>query len=384
MTHRPRVDAVDVARGLIMILMALDHTRDFFGAPGADPTNLATATPALFLTRWITHLCAPMFFLLIGTGARLSLRKQSTAALSHFLVTRGVWLIVAEVTVARLAYQFNADYRVTLLLVLWAAGWCMLALAALVHLPVRVVVLVGLLIVGGHNLLDGVSLGGAWWTVLHGPGIVVNRPGFVVVAVYPVLPWIGVSALGYALGHVYDWERARRRRWLVRAGALACVAFLALRAINRYGDPSHWTTQPTARFTLFSFLNTTKYPPSLLYLLMTLGPALLLLVWVDREDTSMLLPALLIGRVPFFYYVVHFASIHAMAALVCLVRYGSALAMTQSPDLAHYPFSAPPGWGNTLPVVYGAWLLIVVWMYPLCRWYAGVKQRHPSALLSYL
>lgn len=381
---RPRVDAVDIARGLIMILMALDHTRDFFGVPGVDPTNLATTTPALFLTRWITHLCAPMFFLLIGTGARLSLRKQSIGALSRFLLSRGAWLIVAELTLARLAYQFNADYHVTMLLVLWAAGWCMIALAALVHAPARVVLSLGLLIIAGHNLLDAVRIPHWWWTVLHTPGFVINRPGLVVFAVYPILPWIGVSAVGYALGAVYDWERTRRRRMLARIGAAAVASFVLLRAVNLYGDPSRWAVQPSALFTVFSFANTTKYPPSLLYLLMTLGPALLLLAWVDREETRRFAPALLIGRVPFFYYVVHFASIHALAALVFAVRYGSAVGMTRSPDLAHYPFSAPPGWGYTLPVVYGVWLLIVLWMYPLCRWFAGVKQRNPHPLLSYL
>lgn len=367
-----------------MILMALDHTRDFFGMPGADPTNLATTTPALFFTRWITHLCAPMFFLLIGTGARLSLRKQSVAALSRFLVTRGLWLIVAEFTLARFAYQFNVDYQVTMLLVLWAAGWCMIALAALVHFPTRAVLAIGALIVAGHNLFDGAPLGGWWWTVLHQPGFVLNQPGRVIFAAYPILPWIGVTALGYALGEIYEWDRAHRRVWLMRAGAVLCAAFVVLRVLNVYGDPSRWSTQASALYTMLSFLNTTKYPPSLLYLCMTLGPALLLLAWGDREANRALRPVVMVGRVPFFYYVVHFASIHALAALVCLIRFGTAVPMTQSPDLGHYPFSAPAGWGYSLPVVYGVWLLIVLWMLPLCRWFAGVKQRHPSRLLSYL
>lgn len=384
MTHRPRVDAVDLARGLIMILMALDHTRDFFGMPGADPTNLATTTPALFFTRWITHLCAPMFFLLIGTGARLSLRKQTVGSLARFLVTRGLWLIVAEVTLARVAYQFNVDYHVTMLLVLWAAGWCMIALAACVWLPGRAILGLALVIIAGHNLLDGVRLPAWWWAVLHGPGFVVNRPGVVVFAAYPILPWIGVTLAGYALGAVYDLDRAVRRGVLVRLGAVLCATFVVLRAINVYGDPSRWSVQATPLFTALSFLNTTKYPPSLVYLCMTLGPALLLLAWADREVPRALRPALLIGRVPFFYYIVHFASIHALAALVCLVRYGTALPMTASPDLGHYPFSAPAGWGYSLPMVYLAWLSVVLWMMPLCRWFAGIKQRHPHAILSYL
>jgi uncharacterized membrane protein len=368
-----------------MIIMALDHTRDFFGMPGAQPTNLAVATPALFATRWITNICAPVFFLLTGTGARLSRRKQSAGALARFLLTRGLWLIVAEVTVARtLAYQFNADYRVTMLLVLWAAGWCMIALAALVHLPTRVILAVGVLMIAGHNLLDGVSFPGAWWTILHGPGFVINTPRVVMFAVYPLVPWIGVTAVGYALGEVYAWDAARRRVFLWRLGALLVAAFVLLRVANVYGDPVRWQTQSTALYTVFSFVNTTKYPPSLLFLLMTLGPALWLLAWADGRAASALRPALTIGRVPFFYYVLHFALIHLAAAAVCLARYGSAHWMVASPDLGHYPFSAPPDWGYPLPVVYLVWALVVASMYPLCRWFAGVKQRRREVWLSYL
>jgi uncharacterized membrane protein len=379
------VDAVDLTRGVIMIIMALDHTRDFFGMPGAQPTNLATTTAALFATRWITNICAPVFFLLIGTGARLSLRKQSVSELARFLVTRGLWLVVAEVVVARcLAYQFNVDYRATMLLVLWAAGWCMMALAALIRLPMAAVLTIGLGMIAGHNVLDGVRVNAWWWAVLHGPGMVIARPDFTVFAAYPLIPWIGVTAVGYALGTVYDWERARRQAFLVRAGVAASAAFVLLRFVNGYGDPAPWSLQGTPLFTALSFLNTSKYPPSLLFLLMTLGPALLLLAALERDSIRALRPALAIGRVPFFYYVGHFALIHVLAVAVCLARYGSAHWMFESPDLGNYPFTAPPGWGNPLPVVYGVWALVVVLMYPLCRWFAGVKQRNSAWWLSYL
>lgn len=385
MTHRPRVDAVDLTRGVIMIIMALDHTRDFFGMPGAQPTNLATTTAALFATRWITNICAPVFFLLIGTGARLSLRKQSVSELARFLVTRGLWLVVAEVVVARcLAYQFNVDYRATMLLVLWAAGWCMMALAALIRLPMAAVLTIGLGMIAGHNVLDGVRVNAWWWAVLHGPGMVIARPDFTVFAAYPLIPWIGVTAVGYALGTVYDWERARRQAFLVRAGVAASAAFVLLRFVNGYGDPAPWSLQGTPLFTALSFLNTSKYPPSLLFLLMTLGPALVLLAALERDGLRALRPALTIGRVPFLYYVGHFALIHALAVAVCLVRYGSAHWMFESPDLGNYPFTAPPGWGYTLPVVYGVWALVVALMYPLCRWFAGVKQRNGAWWLSYV
>lgn len=381
---RPRVDAVDVVRGIIMIIMALDHTRDFFGMPGANPTNLATTTTALFATRWITNICAPTFFLLTGTGARLSLRKQSVGALARFLVTRGLWLIVAEVTVARFAYQFNVDYQASMLLVLWCAGWCMIALAVLVWLPLEAILAIGVAMIAGHHLLDGVQINTWWWHVLHQPGFVINKPGFVVFAVYPLIPWIGVTAVGYALGQVYEWSREKRVQFLLRLGAAMTVGFVALRFANVYGDPVPWSTQPTALFTVLSFLNTNKYPPSLLFLLMTLGPALMLLAWADRETPPWLTPAMFIGRVPFFYYVIHFSLAHAFAAIVALVRYGSAAGFASSPDLGHFPFTAPEGWGFFLPIVYLAWFVVVLTMYPLCKWFAGVKQQNRSSWLSYL
>lgn len=381
---RQRIDAIDVVRGIIMVLMALDHTRDFFGMPGAQPTNVANPSVALFATRWITHICAPVFFLLTGTGARRSLATSTTPELSRFLLTRGIWLLVVEVVIARFAYQFNVDYRVTMLLVLWALGWSMIALAALVRLPVGAVLAVGLTLIAGHNAFDGVSIAHPVWNVLHAPGFLVNRPAFTVFVAYPLIPWIGVTAVGYALGAVYDWPPARRRVLLVRLGLALVAAFVALRWTNLYGDPSRWALQATPAFTLLSFVNTTKYPPSLLFLMMTLGPALLLLATVDRGTPSWLRPALTIGKVPLFYYVVHFALIHLLAVLVCLLRYGTAYWMFASPDLGRYPFTPPPNWGFPLPVVYLAWATVVAIMYPLCRWFAGVKGSRRTWWLRYL
>ncbi|MFL5553257.1 MAG: DUF1624 domain-containing protein [Gemmatimonadaceae bacterium] len=382
---RTRIESVDLLRGVIMILMALDHTRDFFTFPGLNPTNLATTTPALFFTRWVTHFCAPVFFLLTGTGAYLSLRRRSRADLSRFLLTRGIWLIFLDVVIARcLAYQFNFDYRVTMLLVLWALGWAMIFLSALVFLPVSVSTTIGAILIVGHNLLDGVKWSNPLWSILHAPGFVLNTPDHVVFVAYPLIPWIGVTAVGYGLGQVYTWDVERRRTFLLRLGIGLTLAFIVIRAVNKYGDPSRWAQQATPIFTALSFLNTTKYPPSLLFLLMTLGPAMIFLWAVDRGTPRVARPALIIGKVPMFYYLLHFALIHVVAVIICYARYRSAHWMFESPDLGHYPFTPPPGWGYSLPVVYLVWAAVVIMMYPLCRWYAAVKARRSESWLSYL
>ncbi|MGQ0712699.1 MAG: DUF1624 domain-containing protein [Gemmatimonadaceae bacterium] len=386
---RQRVEAVDVVRGIIMILMALDHVRDFFGSLAVNPTDLAATTPGLFFTRWITHICAPVFFLLTGTGAYLALRRRSRKDLARFLFTRGLWLIFLEFVVVRFAMQFNVDYRVTVLTVLWALGWAMIVLSALVFFPTRAVVAFGVVLIALHNLLDPIrasSLGALapLWSVLHAPGMLLPGPEHVVFVAYPLIPWIGVTAVGYGLGAVYGWDAQRRRLLLLRLGLGLAAGFVLLRALNVYGDPAAWSEQPSAFFTVLSFLNTTKYPPSLLFLLMTLGPALLLLRAVDPRTPAFLRPALIIGKVPLFYFLVHFFLIHLLAVVVCYVRYGDAHWMFESPNLGQFPITQPPGWPSGLPVVYAIWLGVVVAMYPLCRWYAGVKQRRTDAWLSYL
>jgi uncharacterized membrane protein len=382
---RVRLDSIDVVRGTIMVVMALDHVRDFFGVPGISPTDVSRAGAALFFTRWVTNICAPVFFLLTGTGAYLALRRKTVPELSRFLLTRGVWLIVLELTIVRcLGFQFNVDYRVTMLLVLWALGWSMIALSALVHLPIAAITAFGIVVIAGHNLLDGVRSSSAIWMVLHGPGFVVRNGPHIVFASYPLVPWIGVTAAGFGLGCVYDWAPGRRRAFLLRAGAVLTTAFVLLRFVNVYGDPSRWSAQRTTASTVLSFLNATKYPPSLLFLLMTLGPALLFLRAVDRETPSWLQPATVMGRVPMFYFLLHLPLIHLIAVAVSYARYHDAHWMFESPDLAHYPFTAPPGWGFPLPVVYAVWAAVVVAMYPLCRWFAALKQRRSDAWLSYL
>jgi uncharacterized membrane protein len=387
---RARIESVDVLRGIIMVLMALDHTRDYFGVAGVNPTDPATTTVALFFTRWITHFCAPVFFLLTGTGAFLALRRRTVAGLSRFLLTRGLWLIFLEVVLLRcLGWQFNFDYRVTMLTVLWALGWAMIVLSALVHLSPRVVTVIGAAMILTHNLLDPItaaSLGSLapLWTVLHAPNVLWSDGQHMVFAAYALIPWVGVTAVGYGLGQIYRWDVARRRRFLVQMGIALIVAFVALRTVNLYGDPARWATQRSPAFTVLSFLNVTKYPPSLLFLLMTLGPALLVLRAVDGGMPTLLRPVLVYGKVPMFYYVLHIVLIHLLAVVICYARYGSAHWMFESPTLGQFPVTQPPGWPFALPMVYLIWVGVVAMLFPLCRWFAGVKRRRTEWWLSYL
>jgi uncharacterized membrane protein len=387
---RPRLESVDLLRGIIMIIMALDHTRDFFTNAAFLPNDLSQTTPAYFFTRWITHFCAPVFFLLTGTGAYLSLSRKSKRELSRFLFTRGLWLIFLDAVVLRcLAMQFNFDFRVTFLIVLWTLGWSMIVLALLVYLPDIVVAVFGILLIAGHNLLDSIdpsSFGrfAPLWSILHVPSLISENPQHVVFVGYPLIPWVGVTAVGYVLGRIFDWPADRRKAFLLRLGLSLTAAFIIVRALNIYGDPSPWAPQKSALFTVLSFLNTTKYPPSLLFLLMTLGPAFLFLRAVDHHTPQFLRPALVYGKVPLFYYVVHFPLIHLIAVVVCAIRYGHIYWMFQSPTLDQYPFTRPPGWGFGLPGVYLIWACVVIALYPVCRRYAALKQRSSNPWLSYL
>jgi uncharacterized membrane protein len=382
---RVRLDSVDVLRGVIMILMALDHTRDFLGVTGVNPTDLTQTTIPLFFTRWITHFCAPVFFLLTGTGAYLSLRRQSERGLSQFLFTGGLWLIFLELTLFRcLGFQFNFDYHLTFLNVLWALGWAMVVLSGLVHLPIWLTTTFGLVMIAGHNLLDSIRSSSAIWSILHVPNFIFQSPQHSVFVGYPLIPWIGVTAIGYSLGQVYAWSAERRGAFLLRTGLGATAGFVVLRSLNIYGDPVRWTTQKSAVFTVLSFLNTNKYPPSLSFLLMTLGPVLVFLWALDRRTPVALRPTLILGRVPMFYYLLHMPVIHLVAVAACYARYSQVHWMFESPTIGQFPITAPPGWGFSLPVIYLIWASVVVALYPLCRWFAGLKRRRGDAWLSYL
>ena len=378
-----------------MIIMALDHIRDFFhiGAMTFSPEDLARTTPLLFFTRWITHVCAPTFMFLAGLGAAFRLQRGgSKAELSRFLLTRGLWLIVLEATVMRLAMNFTfAAQFPLLLLILWALGVSMIALAALIHLPPRVLLAVSLVIIAGHNLLDGIQARslGAWaplWNVLHQQGVFLVQ-GFAVVVAYPVLPWIGVMAAGFCASELYWLEPARRRRILTATG-LACIAlFVVLRTLNIYGDPSPWSAQRSAMFTVLSFFRATKYPPSLEFLLMTLGPSLLALAALDGRALSPRHLLVAIGRAPLFYYVVHFWLIHVLAAAMAWLRYGSAsfaFLFQPLPSMGGPRPLFPPDFGYPLWVSYAVWVVIVAALYPMCLWFSQLKARRRDWWLSYL
>ncbi|HET9794280.1 MAG TPA: heparan-alpha-glucosaminide N-acetyltransferase domain-containing protein [Thermoanaerobaculia bacterium] len=383
---RRRVDSVDVLRGLVMIVMALDHTRDFFSNARFDPLDLARTTPALYLTRWITHFCAPVFVFLAGTGARLSLsRGRSPADLARFLWTRGLWLVVVEATIVSFSWSFDPGFHTIVLQVIWAIGWSMAFLALLVRLPSGVVGAIGIGIVAGHNLLDRIRPAefgpAAWiWNVLHVPSWhpIAQPGGHAFMLVYPLIPWVGVMAAGYAFGGVYGWEPGRRKRFLLRLGAGLSLLFVALRWANVYGDPRPWAPQKTAVLTAMDFLNCEKYPPSLLYLLMTLGPAIFLLARLERPAGAVASKVVVYGRVPFFYYVLHIPLVHAMAIAALIFRYGPGV-------FSSGPGKPPPGGiGFGLPAVYLAWALAVAILYLPCRWFAALKARRRDAWLSYL
>ncbi len=390
-----RLAAIDAARGAVMIIMALDHVRDFIhrGAMVASPTDLATTTPVLFFTRWITHLCAPTFMFTAGLGAFFWWRRgRNRRELSRYLATRGLWLIVLEVTVMRVAYNFDLSGEYPLfLLVLWALGGCMLGLALLVWLPRPLLATLSLVAIAGHNLLDGVAparFGAAapLWNLLHQPGAF-PLGGTTVLVGYPLVPWIAVMALGFCAGPLFLLDRAERRRHLALAGAAAIAGFVVLRTLDGYGDPAPWTRQASPVFTALSFLNTTKYPPSLDFLLMTLGPALLALAWLDRLVLEPANPLLVFGRVPLFYFVLHFYAAHAAAALLALVRYGSGawiFVFHPVPAMGGPAALYPPGFGYDLWVAYLVWAAIVVGLYPLCRRFARLKATRRDWWLSFL
>ena len=368
-----RIVSIDVLRGLVMAVMALDHTRDFFGTSGFNPRDVME--PTLFLTRWVTHFCAPTFIFLAGLSAFLYGRGRSTEELSRFLLIRGLWLILIDLTLIKFGWRFEVDlYRLSAG-VIFVIGASMVALAALIWLPRWAIAGVSLIMIAGHNLFDGVraeELGGAsWaWHLLHEPGLVPLGHGVNLYVLYPLIPWIGVMAAGYLLGPVMQLEERTRQQVLFGLGAAVTLGFIVLRATNLYGDPAPWTPQQTLLSTVLSFLNCEKYPPSLLYLMMTLGPALMLLASFEHARGAFARLLATFGQVPFFYYVVHLYLIHALAVATTFAMTG---VLTRTPTI-----------GLGLPGIYFVWLLVLVLLYPICRWFAELKERGSGWWWSYL
>lgn len=366
-----------------MILMALDHVRDYVTILRFQPENLAQGSTALFMTRWVTHFCAPAFFLLAGLGIGIAMnRGKSAAEMSRYLVIRGLWLVVLELTITAVAWQFGFKLVPMFGIVIWALGWSMVIMAPLVHIPKVAVGAIALILIFGHNLFDGVqpeSLGAfaPLWHVLHVPGFAV--PGKMLIA-YPLIPWAAVMALGFAIAAFYGWKESGRRRMLINLGLAATVAFVALRAVNGYGNPAPWSVQRTMGLTVSSFLNVLKYPPSLQFLLMTLGPTLVVLALLERGRGRIAEWLAVYGRVPLFYYVVHIFLIHVMAMVLAFIQGGE----WRRIPVIHDPASIPDWYGVSLPGVYVAWAIAVALMYFPCRWYARVKESRPGSLFQYL
>ena len=390
-----RIQSVDALRGAIIIIMALDHVRDFtsISAMSFSPTDLTRTTAALFFTRWITHFCAPVFAFTAGIGAFFWYHnKRALLQLSHFLLTRGLWLMFLELTVLRfiLFFQWNWTGALFILTVFWMLGLSMVFLAALVYLPPKILAPLSLFIIAAHNLLDPLDPArfgrfAPLWDILHQQAAFPFH-GAVFAVAYPLVPWVAVMAAGFCFGQILLWDTEHRRDFLIRLGVGLSMAFVVLRAWNHYGDPTPWSHQASALFTALSFLNTTKYPPSLLFLLMTLGPALIALAWLDRRAYSSSNPLIVFGRVPFFFFLFHMALAHVLAVILSAFRYGPhRFLLLPPPSLGGSREIFPAGYGFSLPAVYAVWLAVILLSYPICRWYAGLKNRRRDLWwLSYL
>jgi uncharacterized membrane protein len=392
LTEKPRIFSIDIMRGLVMVIMALDHARDFYHADAYlfDPTDLEKTNPVLFFTRFITHWCAPTFVLLSGVSIRISQQRKTKHDLSIFLLTRGLWLIVLELTVIRFGLVFQLWYDVTLLLVIWAIGISMVILSVLIHLPFKVIVWLGIFITAGHDVLNALRLnpGDPFlvpWTLTHQVGFFQLSPDYSSLVAYPFLPWLGIMLLGYGLGELYTsyYEALIRKKLLLRIGLGAIALFVVLRSVNVYGDPAPWSTQKNFIFSLMSFVNVTKYPVSLCYTLMTLGPVLIILSRMENLKIPLLKPFAIYGRVPLFYYILHFYILHLGSLILYMTSNGKSLSDIDF----HFNKSfggIPPGAGYPLIGAYIAWVTVVIVLYPACKWYNRYKSTHHDWWLSYL
>jgi len=389
-----RLTSIDTLRGLVIVIMALDHVRDMvFAGATQDPMTDPNVTVALFFTRWITHFCAPVFVLLAGVSAGLMASRRSRGDLFRFLLTRGLWLLLVEAVLVSTSATFSprgisevGGATVIILQVIWAIGASMIVLSLAQWLGRPACLLLGLAIVAGHNLLDPVwpasaaldQLAHPLWVSLHGQMSFPAGP-FLIVVIYPVLAWIGVMLLGFGVSPLFELPERRRNALLLRGGIAMIAAFLLVRAAGLYGDPNNWQLQPGGPIaTLLDFLNTTKYPPSLDFLLMTWGPAAIFCSMADRLPARVSQVLLTYGRVPFAFYVPHFYLIHVISIAI-----GIAQGFTVA-QMSTLFFFYPQGYGLGLPGVYAVWLVVIVLLYPFCRWVGRVKARRRDWWLSYV
>jgi len=389
---KQRIQSIDILRGVIMLIMAIDHCRDFFhtGGPTGDPTDMATTTVVLFFTRWITHFCAPTFVFLSGVSAYLAGTRRTPKQLSAFLIKRGLWLIAIELVVITFAFTFDPLYRSFILQVIWAIGISMVVLGLLVRTPLTVIGIIGGLIFFGHDILDYMQLpktGGEYvllriFFTAKGTLIPLGTSHFIF-DLYAVIPWTGVMLIGYVFGSLYKSSvgAAQRKRILLIAGCCFIGLFILLRLPNGYGDPARWSVQRNWEHTLLSFLNVSKYPPSLLYLCMTLGPAIIVLALTEKLQNKLAKIFTVYGNVPFFYYVLHFYLIHIITVILF---FASGHTTSQIVDPNSPFFFRPTNFGYSLGIVYLLWLFVIVVLYFPCRWYSKYKATHRQWWLSYL
>ena len=388
-----RIRSIDLLRGIVIIIMALDHVRIFFGFGTffAVTADTSATTPLLFFTRWITHFCAPVFIFLAGISAFLyGTRRRSTKALSWFLFTRGIWLLFVELIFVNFAWTFDITLSYHILQVIWAIGLCMICIAGIVFLPRYIILAIGIILVFGHNLLDPIRTGGTSvidliWYTLHQQQLVLLGSDSAVNFVYPILPWIGLMALGYIIGTLYqkDFNEKKRRKWLLWVGICSTLLFIGLRLFNIYGDPMNWSVQNSFISSVISFLNPTKYPPSLLFLLMTMGPSLIILSIIEHSKNRLTDKIIIFGRVPLFFYVIHLYIIHILAigAMILTGQSCADFILTKnvffSESIADFGFS--------LLYVYLIWIFVIILMFPLCKWYDRYKTNNREKwLLTYL
>jgi uncharacterized membrane protein len=388
-----RIESIDLLRGAAIVLMALDHVRNYFHADVFlyDPADITQTNGAVFFTRWITHFCAPVFMFLAGTSAFLAGERKTRKDLCLFLLTRGLWLMLLETVVINFAWSFNPAYPMFRLQVIWALGVAMVFLSVLIYLPVKILFIIGLIILFGHNLLDNIHATGnnfadLLWGELHERKRF-SIAGHLVATGYPVLPWIGIMALGYCFGQLYKKGMTfmLRRKYLLTIGGAAVLLFLLLRGLNEYGDMAPWSTQKTFVLTVCFFLNVTKYPPSLLYTLMTLGPAVMLLAFLEKPLNHIGKIVITFGRVPLFFYILHLYLIHllAMGAVVISGRPWTDMISVTNINAKDSPWLK--GYGVSLGGTYLVWILVIVLLYPLCKWYDKYKMNHKEKWwLSYL
>lgn len=391
MSERSRIESIDMMRGWVMLIMALDHVRDYFHADFFlySPTDLTQTSFSVFFTRFITHYCAPVFVFLAGTSAYFVSLRRKKKELSIWLLKRGLWLILLEITVINFGWNFiwTGDFY---LQVIWAIGISMIFLAFMVHLPRMLGIVVGLVLIFGHNAFDHFHItgNGFWsylWVILHEEGALTIQENWSVVVAYPLIPWIGVMLLGYYFGRLYSdgFSAGKRKKWLLSLGIVSILLFLLLRVFNFYGDPNPWSMQVRPWFEILSFLNVQKYPPSLLFLLITLGPTFILLSIMEGIKNPFSNKLVTIGRVPMFYYIVHIYFIHILAMLAAMAQGFSYKIMLFGKEFI--PLESIEGYGFSLFVTYVIWIFVVLCLYPMSNWFDKYKRRNRHKWwLSYL